>query len=172
MLKKLYLERALFVVGLQDSGKSTQIRSIFKDMRFGTNGEIPSQSKLPDSYFLSNDRKIYIRITSPHESKETLKEFLDKTERKTFSDRWCVVAPLQPNAINSMPDLAQTVKAFSDRFDPDRIRIVFLLPDRHGNDDYSIYQKQLEDLFAIDCVECLSIDASQLPPAKPGACNV
>ena len=36
----MYVERALFVVAPQDSGKSTQLRSIFLDRRFGKDGEI------------------------------------------------------------------------------------------------------------------------------------
>jgi hypothetical protein len=92
----LYVERALFVVGGQNTGKSTQIRSMFRDRRLGTDGAIPDARRIAETYYLSNERRLYVRITSPNEWGESLKEFLDKTESKTGSGRWCIVSPLQP----------------------------------------------------------------------------
>jgi hypothetical protein len=72
MMPEYQFERALFVVGEPDSGKSTQLRSIFRDVRLGTQGEVPPKSNLPDVYRLSNERCLYLRLTSPHEAKESL----------------------------------------------------------------------------------------------------
>ena len=61
----LFLERALFVVAPQDSGKSTQLRSIFLDRRFGMNGQVPSSSEkrnLAETYFISNERRLHLRV--------------------------------------------------------------------------------------------------------------
>jgi hypothetical protein len=38
-----YFERALFIVGEQNSGKSTQLRSMFRDVRLGTSGIVPGR---------------------------------------------------------------------------------------------------------------------------------
>ena len=51
-MKDHCLERVLFVVGTRHSGKSTQLRSMFRDVRFGTGGIIPKQRKLDDFYRL------------------------------------------------------------------------------------------------------------------------
>ena len=61
-----YLERALFIVGPQNSGKSVQLRSMFTDVRLGLEGEIPQSRNIRDAYSLSNERRLYVRLTSPH----------------------------------------------------------------------------------------------------------
>ena len=126
------LERALFVVALQDSGKSTQLRSIFLDRRFGSGGQIPNSNKLKDSYYISNERRLYLRLTSPHEYGDTPKKFIDKTRSKMVSGRWCYAGALQPDAYNQMPDVVESVGRFINAFKPERVRVVFLSPDRHG----------------------------------------
>ena len=88
-----YFERALFIVGEPDAGKSTQLRSMFCDVRLGTNGHIPAKANLAGMYRLSNERCLYIRLTSPHERGEYIgrrprKEadnFLEKTEEKIIA---------------------------------------------------------------------------------------
>ena len=132
-----YFERALFIVGEPNSGKSNQIRSMFRDRRLGFAGEIPTAKNLRDVFSLSNERWLYLRLTSPHEMKEFLEDFLKKTEdeiKKHNSNgvRWNFVSPLQPNAANNMPDAVEAVTAFYTRFHPERTRVVFLSPDRHG----------------------------------------
>jgi len=128
----LFVERALFVVAPQDSGKSTALRSMFLDRRLGTNGVIPTQSRIPEIYHLSNDRRLYLRMTSPHESRETPKKFIEKSKNKMDSGRCCFAGALQPNAFRKMPDLVETVNIFIKAFEPERIRVVFLSPNRHG----------------------------------------
>jgi hypothetical protein len=128
-----YFERALFIVGEQNSGKSAQLRSMFRDVRLGNEGKIPAAANLREMYRLSNERCLYIRLTSPHEmgeyirrrseTPEEVENFLDKTQEKmaasTLGRRWNFACPLQPHAANHMPDVAETVRAFVSRFDPE-----------------------------------------------------
>jgi hypothetical protein len=131
----LYVERAQFVVAPQDSGKSTQLRSIFVDRRLGMGGQIPSSSQqknLPETYYISNERRLYLRLTSPNEYGETPKEFIDKTRSKMGDGRWSFLGPLQPEAFKQMPDVVEAVQRFTTAFNPERVRIAFLSPNRHG----------------------------------------
>jgi hypothetical protein len=144
-----HVERVLFVVGEPNSGKSTQLRSMFRDVRLGTRGSIPrGGGKIPELYRLSNDRCLYLRLTSPHEMRETIgrkqhgrtapPNFLEKTAEKItahtprLGKRWSFVSALQPNAANNMPNVVEVCRAFARYFNPERIRVVFLSPDRHG----------------------------------------
>jgi hypothetical protein len=65
-MPRYHFERALFVVGEPNSGKSNQLRSMFRDVRLGTRGDIPTARKLDEVYRLSNERSLYLRLTSPH----------------------------------------------------------------------------------------------------------
>jgi hypothetical protein len=166
MKPALILERALFVVAPGDSGKSTQLRSMFRDRRLGTNGRIPPSSeapKLPEIYYLSNERRLYLRLTSPHEYKETPSKFLTKTRRKMGSGRWCFACPFQPNAFRNMPDILDSVLAFVRAFDPERVRVVFLSPNRHGVEleEYLPDWDIRTELLRIDGVEVACIDARE-----------
>src|SRR6266852_2396937 len=82
-----HFERVLFVVGEPNSGKSNQLRSMFRDVRLGTGGNIPTGRRLDEVYRLSNERSVYLRLTSPHEAGESLSKkrrkgnFLEKTAR-------------------------------------------------------------------------------------------
>ncbi|HKW35855.1 MAG TPA: hypothetical protein VJN92_22810 [Candidatus Acidoferrum sp.] len=77
-----HLERVLFVVAGRHCGKSTQLRSLFRDVPLGNGGEIPSERKAKDFHRLTNERFLYLRLSSPHELKESPKEFLRKTREK------------------------------------------------------------------------------------------
>jgi hypothetical protein len=160
----LLLERALFVVAPQDSGKSTQLRSIFLDRRLGTNGQVPlgiDKPNLPETYHISNDRRLYLRLTSPHEYGENLEEFFEKTRNKMISGRWCFACPLQPEAFKRMPDVVKSVRQFARAFEPERIRVIFLSPNRHGVElSYFLPGRDLSDeLLRISNVEVGCIDA-------------
>jgi len=114
---------------------------MFQDVRFHKNGEVPTGAdarRLSEMYRISNERVLYLRLTSPHEVNETMEEFLDKTEDKisrnqNLGHRWNFAGPLQPTAANKMPGAAAVIAAFMQRFRPERARAVFLNPDRHGN---------------------------------------
>lgn len=153
------MERALFVVGPQDSGKSSCLRSIFKDRRFGGDGKPPKKRKIPEVYNISNERYLYMRLTSPHESGDTPKVFLNKIARKCNFGRWCFAGALQIDAYKNMPDILETIKLFISRFSPERVRVCFLSPDRHSV-EYDVNSKinQLHRLNDSQ-IECLKMDA-------------
>jgi hypothetical protein len=156
----LWLERALFVVAPQDSGKSSQLRSMFLDRRFGNGGVIPVANKLSETYYISNERRLYLRLTSPHEYGETPDEFLDKVRNKGCG-RWCYAGPFQPDAFKNMPDVVDSVRLFIAAFQPERVRVVFLSPNRHGAELNSFLPGRdlLDELLQIPTVEVACIDA-------------
>lgn len=134
-----HLERGLFVVGNRHCGESTQLRSMFKDVRLGTGGDIPKDRKLADFHRLTNDRFLYLRLSSPHELKETLGGFLKKRENKIaaahseLGTRWNFACAVQLDASNNMPDAIEICKIFVGHFQPERTRVSFLSPDRKGD---------------------------------------
>ena len=168
-----HFERALFVVGEPNSGKSNQLRSMFEDIRLGTGGDIPTERRLPELYRLSNERCLYLRLTSPHEAGETIgtkrhgqTNFLEKTvetiEENTprMGKRWNFAGALQPGARKHMPDVVKTCRAFVRYFEPERTRVVFLSPDRHGRSLQETQHMGLVDrLREISSVEVCWIDA-------------
>ena len=168
-----HFERALFVVGEPNSGKSNQLRSMFRDVRLGTGGGIPTEKRLPELYRLSNERCLYLRLTSPHEAGESIgrkhhgrKSFLTKTG-ETIEDntprmgkRWNFAGALQSGARKQMPDVVATCRAFVTYFEPERTRVVFLSPDRHGRSLQEREHMRLVDgLWEIPSVELCWIDA-------------
>ena len=161
----LYVERALFVVAPQDSGKSTQLRSIFRDRRFSMGGQIPSstqQKNLPETYYISNERRLYLRLTSPNEYGETPKEFHDKTRNKMGDGRWSFLGPLQPEAFKQMPEVVEAVQRFMSAFNPERVRVAFLSPNRHGVEvDNFIPGRDLRSELLQLGVEVVCLDARQ-----------
>jgi hypothetical protein len=112
---------------------------MFLDVRLGNGGMIPTDRKLRDLHRLTNERFLYLRLSSPHELKESPREFLRKTRDKVegakaeWGRRWNFACPLQTDAFNKMPDAVESVKLFVDYFAPERARVVFLSPDRNGN---------------------------------------
>jgi hypothetical protein len=175
MMATYHFERALFVVGEPDSGKSNQLRSMFRDVRLGTGGNIPTERKLPELYRLSNERCLYLRLTSPHELKESIgrrrgrnapTNFLEKTAEKIEENtprsgrRWNFAGALQPYSMHHMPDVVATCRAFARYFNPERTRVVFLNPDRHGAWLQKTEHMELVDgLRTIESVEVCWIDA-------------
>ena len=103
-------ERALFVVGEPNSGKSNQLRSMFRDIRLGTGGNIPSGRRLDEVYRLSNERSLYLRLTSPHEAGESLgkkrtKKNVDRVSRGSFG-MGVYTAPENKAALSHSPYFA------------------------------------------------------------------
>jgi hypothetical protein len=92
---------------------------------------------------------------------ETAREFIEKARDKMVSGRWCFAGPLQPNAFRKMPDVVQSVRKFTKAFDPERVRIVFLSPTRHGVElGKFVPGRDLSDeLLHIDRVEVACVDA-------------
>jgi len=161
-----YLERALFVVAPPDSGKSTTLRSMFLDRRLGLNGVPPpssSQRRIADVYHLSNERRLHLRLTSPHEYGESPKDFIEKARGNMTDGRWCFACPFQPDARNQMPDVVESVKLFIGGFSPERIRVGFLSPNRHGQEvgKFLPGRDLTQELLAISKVEVMCIDGRQ-----------
>lgn len=159
----IWLERALFVVAPQNSGKSTQLRAMFLDRRLGNDGAVPASRNLPETYYISNERRLHLRLTSPHEYGETPKEFIDKLKSKMGSGRWCFAGAFQPDACNKMPDAVETLQRFIAAFAPERLRVIFLSPNRHGAELMSFLPgRDLSDeLLQIPSVEVACVDARQ-----------
>ncbi len=157
-----HLERALFVVAPRDSGKSTTLRSLFQDRRLGTEGKVPGsdQRRLSEVYWLSNERRLYLRLTSPHENDESLEEFIEKSRAKMPSGRWCFAAPMQPDAYKRMPDVVDSVRGFIAAFQPERTRVVFISPNRHGVEvPQFVPGRDLRDeLLSMGTVEVICVD--------------
>ncbi len=158
------VERILLVAGAQNTGKSVQLRSMFQDPRLGTGGHIPERGALPNQgrYPLSPFRSLYLRLMSPHEHGETLEQFLEDIEQHTDSHhRWNVARASQIEAGGSMPGILDVVAALESRFEPERIRVAILSPNRHGAMlDDALSLSLMEGLLAqaMSC-EVLCIDA-------------
>ena len=157
MQEPRFIERVLLVAGAQNTGKSVQIRSMFLDPRLG--GEIPGAPNLLNVYQLSPFRRLYIRLTSPHELRETLDRFLEKIEENTDGyHRWNVASAVQIDAAENMPNLREVVTALDERFSPERIRVAILSPDRHG-DVLAEIPALMQELQEVSSCETLCIDA-------------
>ena len=167
MAQSNYVERALFIVGGQKTGKSTQLRSMFRDWRFGKNGNIPGDRNIPNTYPLSNERWLYLRLTSPHEADETLGEFLDKCDENmqswnSYAHRWNFAGALQVSALNKIQEGPEKViDAFINRFEPERVRAVILSPDRLGCElDPQVIRGLTKELRALSGCETMTVDAT------------
>lgn len=161
-----YLERALFVVAPPDSGKSTTLRSMFLDRRLGLNGVPPPSSshhRIAADYYISNERRLHLRLTSPHEYGESPEEFMEKARGNMPDGRWCFACPFQPDARNKMPDVVDSVKLFIGKFSPERTRVAFLSPNRHGQQIGTFLPGRdlTQELLAIPNVEVMCIDGRQ-----------
>ena len=161
-----YVERALFLVGDQNTGKSTQLRSMFLDWRLGKRGEVPLASNVPNSYPLSNERCLYLRLSSPHEAGEAIEAFLDKCAREMQSGaggwrRWNFASAVQISATPDLPEGNEIIRAFIKRFTPERVRAVLLTPDRSGNHlDPDGLRKLVADLRSLANCEVIMVDAT------------
>lgn len=163
----LILERALFVVGPRNCGKSTLLRSMFLDQRLGRNGVIPStvkEKKLKNIYYLGNDRRLYLRLTSPHENEENMKQFIAKSKNTMLNGRWCFAGALQPAKFNNMPDVVRSVRYFNNVFKPERIRVIFPSPNHLeiGFSKFIAGRDLSAELLQIERVEVACIDARNM----------
>ncbi|MEM5312350.1 hypothetical protein [Paraburkholderia sp. JHI869] len=158
------LERMLIVVGDSDAGKSTTLRSMFVDPRFGTRGSVPATSQRRMRLVaLSRERCLFMRLTSPHETKQTLDDFLTRLEsarrragRLGFR-RFNVACAMQPRASNAMPDLVTVCQHLRTRIDPERIRVAVIDPRQDGERGPQLQRHDIDGLRK-NTVEVLWID--------------
>lgn len=126
-------ERALFVLGKQNAGKSTRIRNMYEDVRMGRNGVVPQKTvrSFPVVY-LSQERRLYVRVQSPEEAGETLAEFFTKIENAIERDgprrRWNSVIAVQFDEGRNIEDGIDVAKRFINKYHPERVRIAIVNP--------------------------------------------
>lgn len=156
-----HFERVLFVVGNPNAGKSTLLRNMFVDVRFGPNKGVPTQKIIP-RFALSNERCLKVRFTSPHEMNETIVDFLGKVDRemeRAWNDfyRFNFACALQPTAAKKMPNVVTTCNAFLQRFGPERIRLVQINPIQDGSDGALLSPLEVDRLRVLG-VEVVTVD--------------
>ncbi|MGY6127025.1 hypothetical protein ACW9YV_16495 (plasmid) [Paraburkholderia strydomiana] len=143
-------ERMLIVVGDSNSGKSTTLRSMFVDPRLGTRGIVPATSQRRMRLVaLSRERCLFVRLTSPHETKQTFDDFvgtLDTARRRAGRlgfRRFNVACAMQPTAANAMPDLVTVCQQVRVRIDPERLRVVVIDPRQDGEHGPQFQSRQV-----------------------------
>ena len=152
MSSQRYVERALFLLGDPNTGKSTQLRSMFVDRRLSLAGTVPTARNLANSYPLGNHRWLYLRLTSPHEAGENIDAFMKKCDHQMSVSnntvrRWNFACAMQFTATESMGTGPRVIEAFSARYSPERVRAVILSPDRSGNTMAWEYVRELTHML-------------------------
>ena len=164
-----HLERLLIVCGMPNAGKSTLLRSMFTDPRFGTGRTIPTSSRIP-TVALSRERCLHVRCTSPHEAGETLDAFFDELHRARAAAwhlywRFNYACAMQPHARNNAPDLVAFCQAISARLIPERIRVVQIDPRHDGTAGTMLNHAEVDILRGLD-IDVVTIDARQTSTLK------
>ena len=171
-----HFERVLIVVGAQNAGKSTTLRSMYVDERFGTKGKIPTKSRLPLIKF-SRERGVHIRCTSPHERGETDAKFfklLDRAmERAWFEEncwRFNFACPMQLDETTKTSDAIALCSKIREQFFPERMRFVVLHPRQDGQEGALLSSERFRALFKIGCevVQINSIRQDDNSPSTNG----
>lgn len=157
-MPKLYVERILVVAGDRNAGKSTQLRAMFLDPRLGEDGVIPTRTRLDETYEFSPNRRLYLRLTSPHERDESPSQFVRKIRNRAFEGRWCIALASQLTATRKMPDLVGTVRVLRRAFSPECIRVAILDP-MYGGAKNGIPLRIVDRLWSIRRCEVLRVDA-------------
>ena len=165
MNKPSHIERGLFLMGAQNTGKSTQLRSMFLDPRLGNAGQIPVAHNLRNSYALSPHRSLYLRLTSPHEADEDMKAFLAKSEYEMSPGpegrRWNFAGALQIDGTTQLPDGCEVIEAFAQAFSPERVRAAILSPSWRGEPiEWSRIGSLTEKLRTKAGCEVITVDAT------------
>jgi hypothetical protein len=167
-----HLERVLLVCGNQNAGKTRLLRQMLGDWRLG--GEGSTRGRI-GSRMLSRERCLAMRVSSPHEAKESPSEFHAKIEKTLVRARtdlfWRLnyASAVQPRAANKMGGIVDVCKGLRDRFRPERIRVVHLAPDQWGTRESQLTDIEIDGLRQLD-VEILAIDARRREriAAEPG----
>lgn len=166
MTRPSHFERALFMMGDRNTGKSVQLRSMFLDWRLGTSGRIPTANNVRNSYPLSNERCLYLRLTSPHDAGDTMKEFLNTCAEQMQSGkqswcRWNFAGAVQISGARNLPRGTNVIEEFINRFAPERVRAVVLCPDRSGTVmQANELQQLIQELRSMTKCEVVMVDAT------------
>jgi hypothetical protein len=166
--KKPYVERALFIIGEKDAGKSKQIHSVLRDWRLHKEGKVPRKKtrRIPETYALSNERWLYVRTRSYFEIPQSLDDFLDECaakmkENEDLRRRWNFLGALRPDKEGKRLSAACVIESFAKHFSVERTRAVILLPYQNGKSiKPSNLTKLIANLRAKNVTDVLMVDAT------------
>lgn len=174
--KRAHLERILLICGNQNSGKSTQLRHFRSDPRLG--GVVGNQQGPIAPLALSRERRLAIRMTSPHEFGDSPADFhakLDRVCEKAWQDGfWRInyASAVQPRAFKKKPGIVDVCAGLIREFQPERIRVVQLAPDWHGQLSSQLTTQEVDGLRKFDDVEVITIDARPNANRNPTLGNI
>lgn len=72
---------------------------------------------------------------------------------------WFVFEIWDVSLILILLDVIETVRKFTDHFSPEHVRVCFLSPDQAGVEHRVKYRPLIDNLWQIDGVECMILDA-------------
>ena len=107
-----------------------------------------------------------IDFSSPHETGDTLQNYLDKFDKTMQSralnttHRWNFAVALQVSATDYLPGGADVIKAFMKRFAPERVRAIILFPNWVGNELSPQEMQSLVALRALPNCEVMTVDST------------
>src|ERR1035437_6109308 len=164
-----HMERALFVVGRQNAGKSTLLRHMFIDPRLGTGGKIPTASKIRP-VALSHERCLVVRCTSPHERNEPLDAFFKKLDRAmeiAYREYWRFnfACAMQLTTAGKVPDFVTLCEEFQERFEPERIRVIQIDPCQNGKPGVRLARTEIDQL-RYHRIEMVVVDWDRSPTSN------
>jgi hypothetical protein len=138
---------------------------MYHDPRFGTGGKLPAQGQLKP-IALSYARYLFVRLSSPHETNESLSAFFDSIDRigKRAWDlgwRFNFACALQPHQTATTPGIATICHQFKRAFLPERIRIVQIDPKQDGQLGTLLTPADLKRLWSMD-VEIATVSGDRL----------
>jgi hypothetical protein len=160
MDRPFYMERALFVVGQPGAGKSAHLKHMFRDWRFGNEGEPWDNPGPIPVVFLSNERKLRIFLQSAQERDRDIQPWIDRIRQSFDTGRWCFAGALQAEAGDELPNALEYIQAFIEALAPERVRICFLSPDGQGRtiNTFLEFDGTIRSIELMDNVESALID--------------
>lgn len=136
--KRPRFERALFVLGYQNAGKSTAIRRMYKDWRMGRQGQVPQKrtTRFP-VIRLSNERMLYVRVQSPQERGEDWTKFTGRIDRAIRTNgpnaRWNSACAMQISRGTNIAGGLSVIRRFIRKYKPERVRVALMNPPARGD---------------------------------------
>jgi hypothetical protein len=127
----MHFERLLLVSGDSNAGKSTLMRSLISAATFSF--KRPTTRGRLASVPLSAERCLFVRVSSPHESGLTQKQFFQfidnemKRAKRMGYTRFNFASALQQGPLKGVP-LEQLCRQIQQYFGPERIRLIHLYP--------------------------------------------